>query len=196
MDCFWTRVRFPPAPPDIPVRPTYKAPVPQGRRGFSYSVDQLDRSTRPIDASKSLAKAAQLSRVILLRGEISRRGTVNSLIVLRALQITTVRVAEIAALARRSRFAVLILSRRRRSGELHLRMLVELELIVEDAAGDARRVLRESKVERSEQRRCRNGCGTHFEDKFHGRSARRARMGKRKSEYKVKVSQKAPQSAA
>ncbi|AAU48816.1 hypothetical protein BMA0445 [Burkholderia mallei ATCC 23344] len=88
------------------------------------------------------------------RGRFTRRACASS--VHRALQVAPVRIAHVALPAQIRFLAALIFLRRRRCGELHLRMLVQPELVVQDAARHAGRVLRE-RGRRSRGERARNG---------------------------------------
>src|SRR5471032_3146796 len=58
-------------------------------------------------------------------------------LVLRALQVTAVRIAQVTALALR-RHAVLILVRRRGSGKLQLRVFFQAKLVLQNATGNTR----------------------------------------------------------
>lgn len=58
-----------------------------------------------------------------------------------ALQITAVRIAVVGPFARFRRLVALVFPRRCRCGEWHVRVFVDLELIVEDPTRDARRIL-------------------------------------------------------
>lgn len=98
----------------------------------------------------------------------------QSLVVFRALQIAAVRIAHVTALARCRTFAVLIFVRRRGRGERHLRMLVEAEFIVQDAARHARRVLRVSDGDGGTEHTSPDSGGTCVEKSFHVGSARLA----------------------
>ena len=100
------------------------------------------------------------------------RGGDPSLLILRTLQITTIRIAHIALLAQLRRLAVLILLRRRRRCELQLRVCLKMELVVQHAARQARRVLRESDRSSGQHDAGRCGGDTAVEQKFHRRSAR------------------------
>ena len=70
--------------------------------------------------------------------------TERSLLVFRTLQVAAVRVAHVAALAHGRHLAALIFVRRRGRGERHLRMFSKAELVLQDAARNTRRILRES----------------------------------------------------
>jgi hypothetical protein len=100
------------------------------------------------------------------------RSPSQSLLVFRALQIAAIRIAHVTALARLRTLAVLIFVRWRGRGERHLRMLVEAEFIVQDAARHARRVLRVSDGDGGTKHTSRGGGSTCVEKSFHVGSAR------------------------
>ncbi|EEA00272.1 hypothetical protein BH160DRAFT_4409 [Burkholderia sp. H160] len=104
-------------------------------------------------------------------------------IVFRALQIAAVRIAHVTALARLGAFAVLILARRRGRGERHLRMLVDAELVGQDPAWYARRVLRESDGDGGTEHTSRGSGGTCVEKSFHvGLGRQGARLKRKRSQ--------------
>lgn len=107
---------------------------------------------------------------------IRRAQVFSPSIIPRTLQIAAVRIAHIALAALRRRPAVLVFVRRRRSRERHLRVFLKSELVGEDAARQARRILRKSDGNGSKQGSRGRGSSTNIEYEFHGRSARRARI--------------------
>lgn len=100
----------------------------------------------------------------------------NASLVLRALQITAVRITHITLAAPGRGLPMLVFVVRRRSRKLQLRMCLEFELVVEDAAWHARRILGKSDRNGGKQGTRSCCCGTDIKHEFHGRLARWTRV--------------------